>query len=302
MKTMLAFLSFAVMANFSAHAQEPAKPSDMPAGMKAVLEQAKAYEEAYAKGDVSALAAFFTDDAEYTSDAGATFSGRPAIEACLRDAFRINKGAILSIHVDSVKPLSPDVAVEKGSTIVVMKNGDEVEALYTAVHVKKDDKWKISQLIETPVPETTAADRLAELSWLIGSWEETDKEAGLSIRSKYEWARGGGFITRNVTVKRGDEPVMEGWQIIGWDPVEEGIRSWTFDDQGGYSEGRWTREGKRWLDRETGYAADGGRTSADHTITKVSDDKFFWESGNRTLDGDPQPGISRIEINRAKGE
>lgn len=300
MKTILTCLSFAVLTAISTQAQEAAAQSEMPAGMKAVLAQAKAYEEAYAKGDVAALASFFTDDAEYTSDDGRTFSGRPAIEACLRDAFRINKGAKLTIHVDSVKSLTPDVAVEKGSTVVIRKNGDEVEALYTAVHVKKDDQWKISQLIETPIPEITATDRLAELSWLIGSWEETDNEAGLSIHSKYEWARGGSFITRNVTVKRGGETVLEGWQLIG--SVEDGIRSWTFDDQGGYSEGRWTREGQRWLDRETGYAADGSRTSADHTITKVNDDKFFWESGNRTLDGDPQPGIGRIEIKRVKGE
>ena len=65
---------------------------------------------------------------------------------------------------------------------------------------------------------------------------------------------------------------------------------------------RWTREGQRWLVRESGYAADGSRTSADQTITKAGADQFFWESGNRTLDGDPQPGIGRIEIKRVKGE
>lgn len=303
MKTILTCLSFAVLTVVYSHGQNAAvAPGEVPAGMKAVLAQAKAYEEAYAKGDVAALAGFFTDDAEYTSEDGRTFSGRAGIEACLRDAFRTNKGAKLTIHVDSVKALTPDVAVEKGSTLVVFKGGEEAEALYTAVHVKKDDKWRISQLIETPMPEITPSERLAELSWLIGSWQEIDKEAGLAIQSTYQWARSGSFITRNVTVKRGGEEVMEGWQIIGWDPVEEGIRSWTFDDQGGYSEGRWTREGLRWLARETGYAADGSRTSADQTITKVNDDKFFWESGNRTLDGDPQPGIGRIEINRTKGE
>lgn len=303
MKTIVPCLMWVLFAAGISRGQEAAgKQIEMPAGVKAVLAQAQAYEEAYAKGDVAALAAFFTEDAEYTSDAGSTFSGRAAIEACLRDAFRTNKGAKLTIHVESVKPLTPDVAVEKGSTVVTSKSGEQVEALYTAVHVKKDDKWKISQLVETPVPVMTPADRLAELSWLIGHWEEADKESGLTIHSTYQWARGGSFITRNVTVKRGEDPVLEGWQIIGWDPVQENIRSWTFDDEGGYSEGRWTREGQRWLNREAGYAADGSRTTADQTITKVNADKFFWESGNRTLDGDPQPGIGRIEINRVKGE
>jgi hypothetical protein len=29
-----------------------------------------------------------------------------------------------------------------------------------------------------------------------------------------------------VTVKRGGETTLEGWQIIDWDPIEERIRSW----------------------------------------------------------------------------
>jgi uncharacterized protein (TIGR02246 family) len=303
MKAMLTFLSFAAVLASSGLGEEPAaKTPEMSPEMAAVQANDRAYEAAYAKGDVAALAALFTDDAEYTSDDGRTFSGRPAIEAFLRDAFRVNKGAKLSIRTDSVKPLAPEVLVEKGSTTVISRTGEVAEALFTAVHVKKDGAWKISEVVETPMAEISAGDHLAELAWLIGHWEEADKAAGVTVHSRYQWARGGNFITRNVTVKRGDDPVLEGWQIIAWDPVEGGIRSWTFDDVGGYSEGRWTSEGQRWLSRETGYAADGSRTAADNTITKVADDRFFWESGNRTLDGDPQPGIGRIEIRRAKGE
>jgi hypothetical protein len=102
-------------------------------------------------------------------------------------------------------------------------------------------------------------------------------------------------------VKRGEEPVLEGWQIIGWDPVEERIRSWTYDDAGGFTEGYWTREGQRWLVREAGYTNDGGRTTSENTITKIADDRFTWQAANRTLDGDPQPAINSIEISRVKG-
>jgi hypothetical protein len=58
--------------------------------------------------------------------------------------------------------------------------------------------------------------------------------AELSVHSEYSWARGGNFLTRNVTVKRAGETTLESWQIIGWDPVEERIRSWTFDGEGGF--------------------------------------------------------------------
>jgi uncharacterized protein (TIGR02246 family) len=303
MKAILISVSSAAVLASAAICEEAAKTkSDMTPEMAAVLANDRAYEAAYAKGDVAALAAFFSEDAEYTSDDGRSFSGRPAIEACLSDASRINKGSKLSIRTDSVKPLTPEVLVEKGATTVISRTGEVAESLFTAVHVRKDGKWKISEVVETPMPDISAGDRLAELAWLIGDWEEADKDAGVTVHSRYQWARGGNFITRNVTVKRGDDPVLEGWQIIAWDPVEGGIRSWTFDDAGGYSEGRWTSEGQRWLLRETGYSADGSRTSADNTISKADNDRFYWESCNRTLDGDPQPGISRIEIKRVKGE
>ncbi len=303
MKTALAIALIALSSAGLSPSQDAEKDSAaIPPEMAAILSNDRAYEAAYAKADVEALVGFFTEDAEYTSDDGRIFSGKAALRSCLQDAFRTNKGAKLAITVDSVKPLTSEVLVEKGSTHVASKTGDVAESLYTAVHVKKDDQWKISQLIETPMREITANDRLAELSWLLGHWEEADKEAGVSIHNRYQWASGGNFITRNVTVKRGDDPVLEGWQIIGWDPVEGAIHSWTFDDAGGFSQGYWTREGERWLARETGYAADGSRSSADQTITKAGDDRFFWESGNRTLDGEPRPAIGRTEIRRVKGE
>jgi uncharacterized protein (TIGR02246 family) len=295
--TLFSFLLVAASQCFVFGADE----APVPPEMAAALANARAYEEAYAKGDAAALAAFFTEDAAYTSDDGREFSGRAAIEAVLSEAFRLNKGSKLAIDVRSATPITPDVIVEKGSSTVTSKNGDAAQGLYTAIQLKQDGKWKISQLIETPLPEITASDRLAELAWLIGEWEEADKESGLTIHSNYRWARGGAYISRNVSVKRGEDPILEGWQIIGWDPVTDSIRSWTFDDAGGYSEGQWTREGQRWLLREAGYAADGSRTTADNTITKVSADRMTWASANRTMDGDPQPAISRIEIRRVKG-
>jgi len=298
MKTIavLASISAVVAAALSAETAAQDSPEKT-----AVMAIDRAFEAAYAKADAKAIADFFTEDAHYTSDDGRTFDGRTAIENNIRAAFSKNNGAKLAIVANSVRLLTPEVLLERGSTTVTAKNGETNGALYTAVYVRKDGKWKISQLVETPQPNLTAHDQLSELGWLVGEWEDADKGDNLTVRSQYTWARGGNFLTRNVTVKRGAETTLEGWQIIGWDPIEDCIRSWTFDDEGGFSEGRWTREGDRWLQREMGVTPDGNRTSADNTFSKVSNDRFTWESNNRTLDGLPQPSISRIEINRVKG-
>jgi uncharacterized protein (TIGR02246 family) len=298
MKTIAFVASISAALALVSHAQTTAENS---LEKTAVMSIDRAFEAAYAKGDTKAIADFFTEDAHYTSDDGRTFDGRTAIEDNIRAALAKNNAAKLAIVLDSVRLLAPDVLLERGSTTVTAKDGETNGALYTAVYVKKDGKWKISQLVETPQPYLTAHDQLSELGWLVGDWEDADKGDNLTVRSQYNWARGGNFLTRNVTVKRGAETILEGWQIIGWDPIEGCIRSWTFDDEGGFSEGRWTREGNRWLQRETGVTPDGNRTAADNTFSKLSNERFTWESNNRTLDGLPQPGIGRIEIDRVKG-
>ena len=298
MKIIAFFAPISAVLVATLHAETVAQNSPEKTAVMAID---RAFEAAYAKADAKAVADFFAEDAHYTSDDGRTFDGRTAIENNVRAAFAKNTGAKLAIVLDSVRFLAPDVLLESGSTTVTAKDGETTGALYTAVYVKKDGKWKISQLVETPQASLTAHDHLSELGWLVGDWEDADKRDNLTVLSQYSWARGGNFLTRNVTVKRGGDTTLEGWQIIGWDPIEACIRSWTFDDEGGFSEGRWTREGNRWLQRETGVTADGNRMTADNTFSKVSDDRFTWESNNRTLDGLPQPGIGRIEINRVKG-
>jgi len=297
MKTIALVISFAAALASAAFAQAP---GDTSAEKAAVIANDRAYEAAYARGDAKALAGFFAGDADYTTEDGRTFSGREAIEGAIRAGLDANRGAKLAISVDTVRMLGPETALEKGSTTVTAKNGEMNSALYTAIHIKKDGKWKINQLIESPVPGLSPGDRLSEIAWLVGEWEERDKSDDVTVRSHYQWSRGGSFLTRNVTVKRAGEVTLEVWQIIGWDPIEERLRSWTFDGEGGFAEGWFTRDGERWLLRETGFTPEGGRTTADNTITRISADRFTWESSNRTLDGDPQPGIGRIEINRVK--
>ena len=41
---------------------------------------------------------------------------------------------------------------------------------------------------------------------------------------------------------------------------------------------------------------------AEQTIVKVDDKKFTWEANNRTLEGEPQPSIGRLEIKRVEGK
>ncbi len=278
-------------------AAEPAgKPTSPEA--TAITSQVADYVKAYNAGDAKGLAQYFADDAAYTDENGQLTEGRSDIQQLLTDTFAENKGATLDMQVSSVRPLGSDVFEEQGVTTVSSPDGQKRSAGYSAIYGKKDGKWLISRLIESPVPDPTPGDQLSQLAWMIGTWK--DRGGDYSVETKADWARGNNFITRNLKVSEGDDVILEGWQIIGWDPRQKRIRSWIFDSDGGYGQGTWTRDGNRWLVKETRMSPEGNESSSEQTITYVGPDHCTYESANRTLNGDPQPNIAKVDIDRVK--
>ncbi len=266
----------------------------------AITNQVAEYAKAYNAGDAKALAKYFTDDAEYTDENGQLTQGRSDIEELLTDTFAENKGATLDVQVDSVRPLDSDLYEEKGTTTVTSSSGDRQSSSYTALHARKNGEWLISRLFEFPAAEPTPGQQLSQLAWMVGMWK--DRGGSTSVETKADWARGNNFLTRTFKISQGDGVLLEGWQIIGWDPIENRIRSWIFDSEGGYGQAFWTRDGNRWLLKETRVSADGSESSAEQTLTYVDQDHCTFESANRTLNGDLQPNIDKIEIDRVKSQ
>ena len=272
------------------------KSSAAAAPEAAITQIARDYEAAFNKADSAALGAMFAEDVEYTDEDGDLISGRAEVEALLKKSFALSPGAKLSIHIDSIRAIAPDVAVERGTTLTTSRDGEQTPSAYTATHVRKDGKWHIVQLVESPVPEPPPGQMLSDLAWMVGTWKEKDGDA--SIETKVNWAKGNNFLTRNFRVTIGDDVTMEGWQIIGWDAAEKKIRSWLFDSEGAFQEGTWTRSDGGWLIRQTGVLADGETISSDNALLRVGEDKCTWESTNRTLNGEPQPNLPRVDMER----
>ena len=80
-------------------------------------------------------------------------------------------------------------------------------------------------------------------------------------------------------------------EFIGWDPVQQQIRSWVFDSRGGFGEGLWTRSGNRWTEESGGVLADGRRASSNNTWKYVDNNTCEWDSVNRDIDSRPMPEV-----------
>jgi hypothetical protein len=171
-----------------------------------------------------------------------------------------------------------------------------VATRYVSISVKNGDQWLISQLTETEAPPQSAYSQLQALEWLIGNWE--DKAGDQTVETKVNWVGDKNFLARTFKVKGTDQTETDGWEIIGWDPARQQIRSWIFDSNGGFGESTWANDGEHWLIQASNVLPDGSRSTAEHVLTRVDDNKFSWESQNRTFNGDPRPSLDKIEVQR----
>ena len=96
-----------------------ATSAETAAEENSLTNNAKAFVDAFEKGDAKAVAAFWAEDGDYVDLTGRHLQGRSAIEKAFKDFFMENKGLKLRIDVNSVRFLTPDMAIEDGTTSVI---------------------------------------------------------------------------------------------------------------------------------------------------------------------------------------
>ena len=72
------------------------------------------FSKAFEKGDAKAIAAMWVEHGEYEDDQNKTIRGRDAIEKAYTEIFEQKKGGKIDVEIQSVRFLTPDVAVEEG--------------------------------------------------------------------------------------------------------------------------------------------------------------------------------------------
>ena len=268
---------------------------------KATIEKAiESYTAAFNAKDAKALAAHWSPEAVYINPlTGNQVEGREAIAKEFTATLAALKNAKLAVEVESIRFISPGVAVENGAAKLISADGQPEESSYTAIHVKHGVKWLLDRVTEEDVPVVLSHyEQLKGLEWMIGTWVDGDDQA--RIETTCQWTRNKNFITRSFSVAIKDRLDMAGMQIIGWDPAAKQIRSWVFDYDGGFAEGRWTKKDNRWSITTTGTMPDGRKASSVNVITYVDDSQFKWQSVSRMADGELLPNIDEVVVVRSK--
>jgi uncharacterized protein (TIGR02246 family) len=280
-------------------------PADEPAAQPspdetAIRKMVAGYVEAFNKHDAVAVAGLWSPEAVYLNRAtGENIVGRPDIAKHLTDLFKDQPELKMTVNTESIRLVSPNVAVEQGISTETAGKGEPEEVPYTAVYVKRDGQWLLDRVTDKQTKASSSHyEHLQELEWMVGTWVDRDEGDDVTIQTECNWTKNRTFLTRMYSVSIDGEEGMAGMQVVGWDPAAKTIRSWTFDSDGGFSEGTWDHKGDRWIISNKGVLGDGRKASAVNVVKKINDSSFTWQTTDRTAGGDVLPNVDEVLIVR----
>jgi uncharacterized protein (TIGR02246 family) len=291
------FVMAVVMAQPPQKGGQPAT-SAVSADEQQIRQAVVAFVELYNAHKAADVAALFAPDARMVYADGTEVNGRDEIKLSFEEAFQSSPKIAVSVVVDSIRFLTPDVAVEEGAT-TLFPDGETLTSRdrYTVLHLKRNGKWQMQSVRVVEEESLSAYGELAPLEWLIGEWVDEGREE--LVEAKFRWDENKSFLLEEFQVVRDGDVVLKGHQRIGWDPQAKQLRSWVFDSAGGFGEATWTPAGDDWICKAKGIRPDGLSASATRRLTRAGKDRVLWTSTDRILGDMELPGLQVTMVRKA---
>lgn len=232
-------------------------------------------------------------------ETGERTEGRDAIQADISEVLKTQPNIRLSARIDRFRMVTATVASVEGQTTVVLSDAEPIVSAFTALMVYEGDRWLLDSIEEMSLPQPEKpGDALGELQWLIGDWIE--ESGDIKVSTTFRWTANQAFLLRSFNVQTQDEIEMSGTQIIGWDPFQRQIRSWTFNSDGSFGEATWVRDGSNWLSKSQQTLPDGSTASGTYVLGQLDDNSFTMQLLGHEQNGEPQPAGPMVKIVRAQ--
>lgn len=266
----------------------------------ALKEAMQAYVDAFNKRDMDQVKAMWSEQAVHTDlETGTRVVGREAIAADIAAAFETMPGIVLSGTVERIRLVTPEVAKVEGQTSITTPDRDVVYSSFTALFVNDDGNWMIDSLDEGILASPPSSyEALRGLEWMVGSWvdESEDQRVEASVR----WTANQAFLIRSFSITADDDATLEGTEVIGWDARSKEIRSWTFNSDGSFGDGIWSKNGDGYLVKSSQTLADGNAASGTFVIKRVDPNTLTVQLVAHEIEGEPQPASETATVVRVE--
>jgi uncharacterized protein (TIGR02246 family) len=267
---------------------------------QAILHSAEKFVTVYNAHDAKAVSELFALRAEFADEDGNLIQGREAIEQDFAQMFEEHPQCAIDIEVNSIRMLTPNIAVEEGLVHGLPEPDREPNtSSYVAVHIKVEGKWLIGSVsdYQEDTVVLTAHDHLQELAWMVGDWQEENPEA--ILHSSCRWDDSGNFLLLEFVVQIAGRASASGSMRIGWDPLARQFKTWTFNADGSHAEGLWNRVGDEWQVKMNGVDTKGEVTSSVSVFRYIDDETMSWRAYDRVIGGEPTADIPENVIKRS---
>jgi uncharacterized protein (TIGR02246 family) len=269
--------------------------------IKAVEETGKAFVAAYNAKDAKALAALWTDNADYRDNTGLDYQGRDAIEKAYAAVFAEHPDWKLELRDLATRLVTTNVAIQDGiAEISPPPAGRPGPNGFTATFVlHQDGKWLIASVRESQADVASNYPQLQAFEWMIGDW--VSKTPGRTSESTITWTKNKNFVKRVYkTTSEGQDgsSVVTGIQLIGFDPETGQIHSWLYDSEGGFAASVFTVEPDRLVGRTMNLLSDGSAARSTDILTRVSDNEFTAHSMERSIEGEAIEDSPEVHVTR----
>lgn len=288
--TVSAFLLMATLVMVEAAAGSPLEQS--------LQRESEATVKAFNAGDAAALAAMFLETGELVDEAGAVHAGKDAITELFTGFFQRFPKSTLEMLVTSSRPVGETLAVEEGQRRITTADGETAQVRYVTLRSKQGDRWPIASYHEfTDDPLPSPKEMLQSVSWLVGDWVDEGPDGRTAI--SFRWSDDGNFLLGDYTMSAAGAGESKSVQRIGWDPVTGQLRSWTFDSDGGFTEGRWDATDEGWVVKSTATMPNGTTGSATLMISVKDADHFVVRGTDRIIGGVAEPDFEMTVSRRS---
>jgi uncharacterized protein (TIGR02246 family) len=250
----------------------------------AVRQAGKDYLEARQRGDIKALADFWTADGTITDAAGKTNKIRESLAGGTGDNSADAPPAPIKVSNVAVRFVTPDVAVEDGECETATAGSSPTKDRYSAIWVRQNGHWKLNELHELGAAPPPVLKPLGSLDIFAGQWSGEINKSTVRVSAKWDTTKK--FMRRDFSIESGNA-ALTGTQEIGWDAETNHIKSWSFFDDGSHGEALWSLEGNVWMAASTRVLPD-GRMSTSTQVFKFPDkNTMIWKTIRATVDGEP---------------
>lgn len=256
--------------------------------------------KAFNAANADELAAQFLPKGELVDEEGTIYQGKQELTEAFKSFFAKFPGAKLTMSIDSVRSLSPNLVVEEGLRVITAGKDLEERAQlrFVAVRTKgADGRWLIASLREfSDDPLPTPNERLQGLAWLVGDWVNEGSDG--KVRISFRWSDDKNFLLGDYHIEAKGKAGMKSSQRLGWDPLAGRVRSWLFDADGGFSEGAWTPTEDGWMVKSNSINPDGATGSATLIITSQGADRFTIKGTHRIVAEQAEPDFEFVITRR----